>query len=92
MDEYRSPTNSANVHLFSAFCSCFTCLKWFSTMALEIGQCSGSYQGKYMIVWKKHPLKKIGCYVDSGPKALRDLTKYLKSSIQNILLHCIIKT
>ncbi len=31
------------------------------------------------ITWKNHPLKKIGCYVDSGPKALRDLTKYLKN-------------
>ena len=24
-------------------------------IAFEIGQCSGSYQGKYIIIWKKHP-------------------------------------
>lgn len=35
-------------------------------LALEIGQCSGSYPGKYIIIWKKHPKFGWQVLVDSN--------------------------
>lgn len=35
-------------------------------LAIEIGQCQGSYGGKYILVWKKEPGGKWKIYVDSN--------------------------
>jgi len=37
-----------------------------NNIVLEIGQCSGSYNGKYIIVWKKNALGKWEVFLDSN--------------------------